>query len=311
MPQQPCEPLKRTFWPERVGAAVGGVMLLAPVAALYVPSFAGLDRVWQIDPNYSHGRIVVVASLFFAARAWYRGGAPWRREIRRTELALGIVALIVGFVLHVAALFIGMLLLDVLALVAILRGMLLALGGRSTLHAYGFACLFLIFMAPLPIAWYTPLANLMQRVATTVSSSVLTAIGVPVFVDGFAFRVPGYSLTLAEACSGMRQLTAFLAMAVAVGHLTGRAAWFTVALAAVSGFVAVAANCVRVVATVLLTSLAGPQWTEGSTHEIAGLIVIALGLLMLIAAAWGLSAVEDYIRRGPLRGRADQCVTEG
>ena len=37
-------------------------------------------------------------------------------------------------------------------------------------------------MAPLPIAWYQPLANLMQHLAIVVSVSTLSALGVPVWV---------------------------------------------------------------------------------------------------------------------------------
>jgi exosortase/archaeosortase family protein len=103
---------------------------------------------------------------------------------------------------------------------------------------------------------------------------------------------------MAEACSGLRQLTAFLALAVAVGHLSGRTLWFKFALAALSGFVALAANCLRVVLTVAVLLWAGPRWAEGAFHTVEGLVVVGLGLLMLVAAAWGLRFLEDRLGRG-------------
>lgn len=276
--------------------ALGGVLVSAPLIALYVPTFVALDHIWRIDPNYSHGWLVVAASLFFAYRAWRRAGPPWQTEVRPGELVLGEGLLALGLVLHFLASFLGMLLLDVVALILILRAGLLLLGGRQAVRNHGFACLFLIFMAPLPIVWYQPLANLMQRLVTSLSASVIGALGVPVFAEGYLLSVPGHSMEMAEACSGLRQLTAFLAVAVAVGHLTGRGFWFKAALAAFSGVVAVAANCVRVVATVLILVSAGPGWAEGVFHSVEGLMVVGLGLLMLVALAWGLSCLENRLK---------------
>jgi len=284
-------------------------VVFAPLLALYADCFAALDHVWRIDPNYSYGWLVVAASLFFAWRARRCGVPCWQSEISAAELGLGWTALMIGLALHFVASFLGVLLLNVVGLVAILRGSLLLLGGRNAVRAYGFAALFLIFMAPLPVAWYQPLANLMQHLAIVVSVSTLSALGVPVFADGYVIRLPGHSLEMAEACSGLRQLTAFLALSVAVGHLSGRTVWFKVLLAALSGIVALAANCLRVVVTVLVLLWAGPRWAEGVFHTIEGLAVVGLGLLMLVAVAWGLRCLEDRLSKATVVARP-KC-TEG
>jgi exosortase len=282
-------------------------MVLGPLAALYASSFVALDRVWRIDPNYSHGWLVVAASLFFGWRAWHRGGPPWQSRVRIPEFVLGCSLLAIGLAMHFLASFFGMLLLDVVALIVILRAVLLVLGGRAAVRTYGFACLFPIFMAPLPVAWYQPLANVMQHLVTSISAWTLNAAGVPVFAEGYVLRLPGHSVEMAEACSGLRQLTAFLALAVAIGHLTGRAFWFRAALVALSGFVALAANCVRVVLTVLVLVFAGQRWAQGTFHTVEGLVVVAIGLLMLAAAAWGLCVLEARLRPAAFAARPE-CV---
>ncbi len=296
----------RERWTRVLGAAV----VLAPLAALYAPTFVDLGRVWRIDPNYSYGWLVVAASLFFAWQAWRHDKPCWQSQVGGGEIGLGWAALAIGLALHFVASFLGLLLLDVVGFVAVLRGVLLVLGGKNAVRAYGFACLFLIFMAPLPVAWYQPLANLMQHLAIVISVSTLGALGVPVFADGYVIRLPGHSLELVEACSGLRQLTAFLALAVAVGHLSGRAWWFKTVLAALSGVVALAANCLRVVLTVLVLLWLGPRWAEGTFHTIEGLVVVGLGLLMLIAAAWGLRCLEDRLCRvGLVAGpKSTECI---
>ena len=307
---EPGPGASRTRW--KWTTALGAAAVLLPLAALYARCFAGLDHVWRIDPNYSYGWLVVAASLYFGWWAWRYARPCWQSEVSAAEFCLGWATLMIGLALHFAASFLGILLMDVVALVAILRGALLMLGGRCAVRAYGFACLFLIFMAPLPVAWYQPLANLMQHLALAISAATLSALGVPVFADGYVLRLPGHSLEMAEACSGLRQLTAFLALAVAVGHLSGRTWWFKAALAALSGIVALAANCIRVVLTVLVLLWAGPRWAEGTFHAIEGLVVVGMGLVMLVAAAWGLRALDDRLRRvmPAVRPKCPQCVED-
>jgi len=309
MDKQHCdEPQEEARRPRRGWTvALGGAMVLAPLLALYAPSLAALGRVWRMDPNYSHGWLVVAASVFFGWWAWRRGGPAWPSQVRTPEFAFGCSLLAIGLALHFLASFFGMLLLDVLALIVILRAALLVLGGRAAVRRYGFACLFPIFMAPLPVAWYQPLANLMQHLVTSVSAWTLNAVGVPVFAEGNVLRLPGHSIEMAEACSGLRQLTAFLALAVAIGHLTGRAFWFKAALVALSGFVALAANCLRVVLTGLVLVLAGQRWAQGTFHAVEGLVVVAIGLLMLVAVAWGLRCLEDRLKPMALAARR-KCV---
>jgi exosortase len=280
------------------------------LAALYAPTFAALGRIWQIDPNYSHGYIVVLASLLFAWRAWRRGGAACQPAVPRGPVGLGIITLSIGLGLHLVAWFMGMLLLDVVALVAVFRGTLLLLGGKPALKAYGFAALFLIFMAPLPIAWYQPVANALQQVVSSISARVLVVCGVPVFEQGCLLHLPGHTMEVGEACSGLRQLTAFLALTVAVGHLSNRTVWFKVGLVAMSLVIAVAANCVRILVTAWILLLAGPEWAEGAFHAIEGLVVIMFGLVLLLAVAWGLGALEDRVKK-LLNSAPLQCGARG
>ena len=63
--------------------------------------------------------------------------------------------------------------------------------------------------------------------ASQVASTVMNATGVPVLCEGNRMTLPGgVQMFVAEACSGMRQLTGFLALTAAVAYLTTRPAWY-------------------------------------------------------------------------------------
>lgn len=209
--------------------------------------------------------------------------------------------MLLAFAGHVVVWFAAVLLGEVLALVVFLAGLLLVVGGTQALRAYGFSVGFLIFMAPLPPAWYQPVAISMQQVAAVLSTRLLELCGIPVYQQGNVIFLPDYSMEVGVACSGLRQILAFLALAVAAGELSGRSLGYRLILAGLALPVAVLANCVRIVATGVIMMVAGKHWAEGVYHTLEGLATAAIGLVMLLAIAWGLARLEDRWR-GRARG---------
>lgn len=290
-------------------SSVGGVLAsLVPAAAVVLlvclawwPVFRELARWWSEDADYSHGFLVPLAALYFAVRAWGASGPPWQGRVTLTAAAAGYAMVGLGMVGHAAAWFAAVLIGDVLALIVLLAGMLLVAGGTRAFRAYAFSVCFLIFMAPLPPEWYRPLAIGMQQVAAECSTRMLELCGVPVYQQGNIIFLPDYRMEVGAACSGLRQILAFLALSVAAGEISGRRWGYRLILALVSLPVAVLANCVRIVATGVIMMLAGKRWAEGVYHTLEGLATAGIGLIILLAVAWGLARVEDGWR-GRARG---------
>lgn len=287
-----------------VSPLAAGIILapaLALVGGFYGRTFRDLFEVWNNDPNYSHGPIVPLMCLGFAALAWKSCGPPVRTQATRGAAALGTAEIVFGVVLHVAAWFRDVLLFDVLSMIFILRGLLLVLGGKEINRAYGFSALFSIFMAPLPIAWYQPLAIEMQHFVSVISATLLEMCGIPAYREGYFIHVPGYTMEVAEACSGLRQLTAVLALGVAIGHLSGRRAWFRWTLGLLSLPVAVGANCIRVTLSGAIMMLFGRKWAEGVFHTLEGLVIVALAAALIVGLAWALAKLDDRLGGKPRR----------
>jgi exosortase len=264
---------------------------------LYGRSFAELVASWNRDPNYSHGFLVPLLSLGFAAMAWSRIGAPLRRSVSAKSTGLGLAEIVLGLACHAAAQFLGHLFLDVVGLICVLRGTLLVLGGNDVNKAYGFAALFLVFMAPLPMAWYQPIAILMQGWVSGISAQVLDVCGAAVYREGYLIHLPDYTMEVGQACSGLRQLTAVLALSVALGHLSGRSAAYKWTLALLALPIALAANCFRVVLTGVILMWFGPRWAEGAFHTLEGLVVVALAALFMLLTASALAHLEDSLKQ--------------
>ena len=100
-----------------------------------------------------------------------------------------------------------------------LAGLFLLVGGWPTIRWAGPAIAFLIFMFPLPGVLDTNLLQPLQKLATQCSSCVQT-MGIPAHPEGSTIRIGEIDLEVVEACSGLRMLTIFEALCVAVVLVT-------------------------------------------------------------------------------------------
>lgn len=280
----------------RGSLVVAALLIAAGVAVACWGWWREAIAVWQTDPNYSHGWLVPPLSAWFTWRAWRRVGPPIRRHVSSRETILGTLEVILGLALAVAGWFVGVLLVSVVALICVLRGLLLALGGREVNHAYGFAAVVLIFMAPLPMAIQQALAVHLQDIVATLSTLVFRATDVPVFREGHLIHLPGYTMQIGAACSGLRQVMGFVALGFVASQLVELRPWGKAVLIAATVPVAVAANCLRVVLTGWILMLAGPRWADGVFHTLEGLATVGVGTALMAALAWLLVTLDR--RRG-------------
>jgi len=263
------------------------------VAAIYGALLGELVHYWEVDPNYSHGFLVPLASLALAARSWRAGARPIRAQVPGPESTLGICLVAGGLLLHFWSAFVGIPLWNVVSLIFVIRGLLMLAGGREATGGFGFAAWFLIFTAPLPAAWYQPLAIFMQDVVSGVSNWFLSCIGIPIYREGYFLHLPGYTMEVGQACSGLRQLTAILALAMAMAYLSGRGLLVRFALVISSVPVAIAANCLRVIVSGLILIGFGRKWAAGTFHTLEGLAIVAVAVAMMLGVAWVLGRLDD------------------
>jgi len=99
-------------------------------------------------------------------------------------------------------------------------------------------------------------------------------------------------MNVAEACSGMRMVVAFYALAGAVALLGTTQWWQRIALMLLAGPVAVFMNMIRV--TVLgLLMLIDPELAAGDAHMVIGTVLLFPSLLLFMGIVWALNRVVD------------------
>jgi exosortase len=254
---------------------------------LFAPTLEHFARTWSTDENYSHGFLVPLISLYFANEAARRG-----RLARTGGMVLGGSLIALAILGRLATTLVPVGIVSDLAFLMALAGTVSVVAGREALRRFGFALTFLVFMVPLPIALYSAIASPLQMLVSQVGSRILNSIGVPVLCQGNMMTLPGgVQMFVAEACSGMRQLTGFLALTTAFAYLSSRSGLIRVVVVASSVPIALTANALRVVLTGLIMYHINPEFAMGQYHTLEGLLMMGVGLALLAAECWLLSAV--------------------
>ncbi len=97
-------------------------------------------------------------------------------------------------------------------------------------------------------------------------------------------------LGIAEACSGMRMVVAFVALAAAVAIIGCRHWWQRIAIVLLAVPVAVLLNVVRVM-VLGLAQLIDPQLATGDVHIMIGTLLLVPGFMMFLGVLWALKQI--------------------
>jgi exosortase len=276
---------------------------------LFRVEIASIVRRWITDSSWSHGFLIPLFSLYFIDQH--------KREVLNLETRpnyLGLFFLICGILFYpfnVVHLQYGY--LRPVGMIASLGAIVLFMGGWRLIRHTWLPIGFLIFAVPLPQRYYNGLTIPMRQWAATVASGLLnlipdleaTANGVviDVFYKGQSLEP---ALDVAEACSGMRLLLAFLALGVAMAYLHERPLWQRLVLVASTVPIAVLCNIVRVTVTGFIYILIHPKYAQGIYHDMLGMAMLPLAFGLYGLLAWFTSnlfidesqaAAEDIVVR--------------
>lgn len=270
------------------GLAWQGVALLPLVAWLYAGVIPHLVSDWWNDPNFSHGFLVPLFSIFLV---WQDRKRLSELPVRPAWLGLGLMAgammvLVVGTL--GAELF-----LSRSSLIFLIAGMIVYFLGWRFLRALLFPVGFLFLMVPIPAILFNQITIPLQFLASTMASGLVAELGVPVLRQGNIIQLPGMTLEVAEACSGIRSLMSLTTVAVIYAYFL-ETKFVPRALLSVSAVpIAVIANSLRVTGTALLAFYWGQEAAEGFFHNFSGWLIFVLSLIMLFS----LQGLMGWMRR--------------
>jgi exosortase len=292
----PSQPLLQLNW-QWISLALIGVG--ACIVFFYWRCFMLLGERWISDPGWSHGFVVPLISVFFIRLKWdslrllVPNGSLW-----------GIAVLMVGVCGQVLFSATALTHMSGLSLMVVLFGLTLFVFGWEYLKILWLPISFLMFALPPPGTLYAAMTIPMQRIAAELGVQLLPIFGGAGERHGTVIdlwfgshRLP--PLGVEQACSGMRMLVAFFALAVALAYSTERPTWQKVLLALFALPVAILCNGFRVTLTGVMAYRLGQEWASGNAHEYLGLLMLGPALCMQLGIAWILDRIFIEVPDAP------------
>jgi len=285
----------RTSWHE---LGVHNYVKMLIIAGLFYCLFHNeIDRIvqrWVSDSSWSHGFLIPLFSLYFINQH--------KTEILNLQVRpsyWGLFFLICGIVfypLNIASPS-GYAYLRPIGMIATLGAIVLFLGGWRLVKYTWLPVAFLVFAVPLPSRYYVALTMPMRKLAAAVSTALLNLVsGVEATANGVVIDViyTGQHvepLNVAEACSGMRLLMAFLALGGAMAYLHYRPIWQRIILLASTIPIAVFCNMIRVTVTGFIYIFWDPRYAQDFYHDMLGMAMLPLAFALYGFVAWFMSSL--------------------
>ncbi len=263
-----------------LGAALFAMLFARPMRSL------ALD--WWNNPEAGHGLLLAPLALWFAWRDGLVSDPAPNRLLGGVIVAFGVAF---RYVADLAAeLFImrGSIMMTLLGLTVWYFGVRQALRWWLPFTLLGLS-------VPLPEMVLSRVALPLQFTASQIGASLLQWRDIPVLLTGNVIRIPGHELFVAEACSGLRSLTALLSLGVLLGAITLHHPITRVLLLALAIPVAIVLNGVRVFLTGFLVYFVDPKLGEGFMHLTEGWLIFVVAFAMLGGIAWLLLSGERFV----------------
>jgi exosortase len=295
----------------RLGLIASVLALLAVTAWSYWPIVAALFSVLRHSEDYSAGQLVPPVAAFLV---WHQ-----RRALRQCLLAPSWVAGIAVVLLAQAARIYGLLFMfdsvRQYSLVLTVAGLVLMVAGWQVFRRLSWILLFLFLMFPLPGRVHNLIAGPLQRLATTGSVFLLEAFGARVGQQGNVVTLgENTPMAVAEACSGLRMLTAFIIVAGFIAYMIKRPRWQKAVLLASSIPVAVICNIIRIFLTAMIMLYVNRELGEKFFHDFAGIVMMPAAVVLIFGEIWimdKLIAPEPDTRSGRKGTQAKSVVQAG
>ncbi len=215
----------------------------------------------------------------------------------------GWILVLAGAAAYIAGAYLFVDWLAAAALIPVLCGLSLIWWPRTFRSSVWWAVPFLVFMIPLPFSVETGLREPLRKVATKASAYVLETMGFACMTEGYVIVIGESQVGVTEACSGLSMLMVFAALTFGCMMVVDRPLWYRAILSVSWPVIAVISNVFRIVTTGGLLALGFEKLADITFHDLAGLAMMPVGLLLLWVEMWYLDrliVLESEQRLGQL-----------
>ncbi len=261
--------------------------LLAPSLLLiaflwsYWPGLVDLWKIWLRNDEYSSGLLVPFLAVYIL---WSR-----RQTIAQCRIKPSVIGIFILLAAQALRLF-GLLFMygsaERLSIALSIPALVMLLFGWQFFKKVATILLFLCLMLPWPNRLQAAVSLPLQRWSTSSAVFCLELIGYEVIQEGNIIHIGNSTVAVAEACNGLRMITAFFVISGLVVLLVKRAWWEKLIVLVSSLPIALLCNTVRLAITaVFFTVLEGEYW-EKMFHDFGGYAMMPLALAAVVAELW-------------------------
>lgn len=256
----------------------GLAILLLGLAAVAIPTMAGVARESWSTEQGAHGPIVLATGIWLLVRQWPAGA-----DLRQNAFSLGHYAMLMVLGLFYVLFRITQIVeLEGFTMYAIILVVLHGMIGTKAMQALWFPLFYLAFTLPPPDTVVAAVTQPLKIMISQVAIAFLYAIGYPIGGVGVTIQIGQYQLLVAAACSGLNSLISLFALSLFYVYMRHRLHWkYAALLIAFIIPIAIFANFVRVIILILLTYHAGEATAQGFLHNFAGLFMFVVAMLTI------------------------------
>jgi exosortase A len=247
--------------------------------ALYYPTVESMVSIWYRSETFAHGFLILPIALWLV---WRRRAALKGLSIRPVYRVM--FPLVLCSLLWLVAYYVDVLVVQQLALVAMIPLVVLTLLGWQMAAQLSFPLFFLFFAVPMGEG----LVPSMIDFTADFTVAMVKLVGIPIFREGTFFELPSGSWSVVEACSGVRYLIASVTLGFLYAYLTYHSLWKRGLFVLVSIIVPIIANGLRAFMIVMIGHYSGMELATGVDHLIYGWLFfgVVIAMMFYIGSFW-------------------------
>ncbi len=274
------------------GHAVAAALMALVCVLATLPVWRDIYTIASIDEEHSHIFLVplVAAYLVWIRRARFRCTPISGRLVGPLMTVLGVAVSTWGFYSGVQAAWHG-------GAVLTLLGCVLSVVGKNVLFAFFPAVAVMAFLIPVPGQIRHGIALPLQAWTARTTQAVFETFGQNVVAAGNTLSINGTTLTVAEACNGLRMVFALIMVVFAFAFAMPLRNSVRVLLLILSPLAAIACNVIRIIPTVWFYG-DGDQQMADLFHDYSGWAMLPLAFVLLYGAVallrWTMVPVDRF-----------------
>jgi len=188
--------------------------------------------------------------------------------------------------------------IEVAALLLALTAVAYAYVGMAVMRMMWFPIFYMAFVIPIPGWVLDTVTQPLKQLVSEVVTQTLSYLDYPIARIGVTLYVASYQLLVEDACAGLNSLVSLSAIGLFYVYMLHGSNWrYSILLLLLVIPVAIAANCVRVAALVLITYHFGNAAAQGYLHNFAGMVTFTSALLFIFLVDRLLSPLRNALAK--------------